>query len=141
MYVLVIVDALTKFVKLYPVESTKAYDNLHLLQSFINTYGVPRQLVSDRGSTFTSEQWREFCGSLGIKHTLTSTRWAQANGQAERVMRTLVPIIMTSMENEESWDEKITEVERNLNVAVNKTTNKTPFEALHGKIKYNSRRR
>lgn len=98
MYVLVILDALTKFVKAYPVKSSRANENLKKFQEFINAYGIPRQVMTDRGSCFTSLEWKEFNECLGIKHTLTSTRWPQANGQVERVMKTLVPTIMTPME-------------------------------------------
>jgi len=35
-------------------------------------------------------------------------------------------------EDQVHWDEKVPEVERHLNSAVNKTSEKSPFEALHG---------
>ncbi|CAI6343251.1 unnamed protein product [Macrosiphum euphorbiae] len=34
--------------------------------------------------------------------------------------------------DQDRWDERIPELERHLNSAVNKTSTRTPFEALHG---------
>lgn len=39
---------------------------------------------------------------------------------------------MTARKEEQTWDGKITQVERNLNIAVNKSINKSTFECLHG---------
>ncbi|UYV62969.1 hypothetical protein LAZ67_2002677 [Cordylochernes scorpioides] len=52
----------------------------------------------------------------------------------ERVNRTVLSTIVTGIQDprRKDWDLKIKEVERDLNNAMNKTTNKTPFETLHG---------
>ncbi|GBM62628.1 hypothetical protein AVEN_187034-1 [Araneus ventricosus] len=54
----------------------------------------------------------------------------------ERVHRTILSTIVTSMEknDQRDWDSKIKETERNLNNTVNKTLGKTPFEVLHGYV-------
>lgn len=132
MYIMVVICALTKFVKLYPVKTTKAREVIEKTHSFVNRYGVPRVIITDRGTGFTSQDFEMYCQELGTKHVLISSRWPQANGQVERVMRTLVPTIMTCTDAEDEWDVKIPEVERNLNTVINKTTGKTPFEVLHG---------
>ncbi|UYV77456.1 hypothetical protein LAZ67_15001063 [Cordylochernes scorpioides] len=79
-------------------------------------------------------QFEEFCRGNGIRHTLNSTKHPQGNGMVERVNRTVLSTIATGIEDprRKDWDLKIKEVERDLNNAVNKTTNKTPFETLHG---------
>lgn len=38
------------------------------------------------------------------------------------------------MEREEAWDEKLGEIEKVLNLAVNKTTGKSPYKMLMGYI-------
>lgn len=131
-YILVFVDALTKFVTLYPVRSTTSKEAAMVFKHFIDRYGSPKVIVTDRGTAFTADEFEEFCSKRGIKHHLTSSKWAQANGQVERVNRTLVPVITTSLEYEEEWDSKIKEVERNLNLAVNQTTGKSPYRCLLG---------
>ncbi|UYV79687.1 hypothetical protein LAZ67_18000272, partial [Cordylochernes scorpioides] len=131
---LVIVDNLTRFVRLSPVRNTSTQNVLKVMKSFVNDFGLPDKIISDRGSCFTSRQFEEFCRGNGIHHTLNSTKHPQGNGMVERVNRTVLSTIATSIEDprRKDWDLKIKEVERDLNNAVNKTTNKTPFETLHG---------
>ncbi|UYV66648.1 hypothetical protein LAZ67_4002441, partial [Cordylochernes scorpioides] len=131
---LVIVDNLTRFVRLSPVRNTSTQNVLKVMKSFVNDFGLPDKIISDRGSCFTSRQFEEFCRGNGIHHTLNSTKHPQGNGMVERVNRTALSTIATSIEDprRKDWDLKIKEVERDLNNAVNKTTNKTPFETLHG---------
>lgn len=70
--ILVLVDNLTKYVKLYPVRACNAEAVIRSLQQFILTYGVPKKVISDRGTAFTARQFGEFCMSKGINHILTS---------------------------------------------------------------------
>ncbi|UYV77850.1 hypothetical protein LAZ67_15002575, partial [Cordylochernes scorpioides] len=91
-------------------------------------------IASFRKKNNNTRQFEEFCRGNGIHHTLNSTKHPQGNGMVERVNRTVLSTIATSIEDprRKDCDLKIKEVERDLNNAVNKTTNKTPFETLHG---------
>lgn len=133
-YLLVIIDNLTKFVRLFAARDTSTKHVLRALQEFILERGLPRTLITDRGSCFTSREFEEFCGARAIHHVLNSTRHPQANGQVERVNRTVLPVITTSMTDpqQRDWDEKLNLAECSLNNSVNKTSGRTPFEMLHG---------
>lgn len=50
MQLLVIVDALTKFVRLYPMKSTSTSLVLRALEEFILAHGLPRIIVTSRGT-------------------------------------------------------------------------------------------
>ncbi|KAF0751652.1 KRAB-A domain-containing protein 2-like [Aphis craccivora] len=50
----------------------------------------------------------------------------------ERANRTIVTLLSMSTDDQRRWDTKVSEVERLLNAAENKTTKKTQFAALHG---------
>ncbi|UYV80752.1 hypothetical protein LAZ67_19001597 [Cordylochernes scorpioides] len=54
------------------------------------------------------------------------------NGEKERALYVIHKTTGIEDPRRKDWDLKIKEVERDLNNAVNKTTNKTPFETLHG---------
>ncbi|UYV60333.1 hypothetical protein LAZ67_1000859 [Cordylochernes scorpioides] len=54
------------------------------------------------------------------------------NGEEERALYVIPKTTSIEDPRRKDWDLKIKEVERDLNNAVNKTTNKTPFETLHG---------
>lgn len=131
-YVLVMIDNLTKYVKLYPVRSCCTEGVTHSLKQFIQMFGVPRRVISDRGTAFTSKSFEEFCLLHGVRHTLNSVRHPQSNGQVERVNSTLVPVMQANMKTDRTWDKHIIEVERQLNNAYNKTLGDTPFHTLYG---------
>ena len=134
-YILVIVDNLTKFVCLEPCRNTKAADVVKRMEDFVHRFGAPERLISDRGTCFTSTLFEEFCKRHGIRHTLNSPRHAQANGQVERVNRTLVPVIQANLEEGKfgrDWDRNIKDVALALNTSFNRSTTKTPFELLYG---------
>lgn len=131
-YLLVVADNLTKYIHLYPCRSTDTAGVIRNMIKFCNDRGMPERIISDRGSCFPANAFQEFCRSRGIKHTLNSTRHPQANGQVERANRTITPILSMSAANQRCWDARIGEIERFLNSTPNKTTTKSPYEALHG---------
>ncbi|XP_015118991.1 uncharacterized protein LOC107042459 [Diachasma alloeum] len=118
-HLLVVIDNLTKSVWMVPVKNTKANTTVRQMEELVMNFGAPGRVVSDRSTCFTSEKFAKFCRRHGISHTLTSPRYAQVNGQVERVNRTLLPVICAILHPEKE---------------VNKTTGKTPFELLYGYI-------
>eukprot|EP00833_Pecoramyces_ruminatium_P016403 jgi/Orpsp1_1/1190435/evm.model.d7180000078959.1 len=48
-------------------------------------HGLPDEIISDRGTQFTSEFWQRLCTLLGIRHNLSSAHHPQTDGQTERV--------------------------------------------------------
>jgi len=53
-YVLVFVDSFTKFVLFYAATGTGAEETIFCVQRFVGTYGLPKRLVTDRGTCFTA---------------------------------------------------------------------------------------
>lgn len=71
---LVIVDNMTKYVTLYPSKTTNTAGVTKRLVVFIELRGLLDRIISDKGNTFTSNKFKEFCQSKGINHTFNSTR-------------------------------------------------------------------
>jgi transposase InsO family protein len=65
----VIVDRLTKVAHFLPIKTT--YNGPRLaelyMERIVSLHGVPRKIVSDRGSQFTSHFWKQVHTSLGTK--------------------------------------------------------------------------
>lgn len=79
-YILVLVDNLTKYVCLFPATDTSTEGALYAMDDFITKFGLPRKLITDRGTCFTSHKFENYCKSHGVTHILNSTRRPQANG-------------------------------------------------------------
>ncbi|XP_063994848.1 uncharacterized protein LOC135172624 [Diachasmimorpha longicaudata] len=133
-YILVIVDAVTKFVKLYAVKSTGSKETIDCLKDYFRNYSRPLAVVSDRGSSFTSAEFKDFVEENNIRHILIATGSPKANGQVERVNRVLEAIIATNFDNTKGkyWYKVFAEVEFAINTTVNKTTGETPSRLLFG---------
>jgi len=130
-YLLVIVHNLTKYVTLYVSKTTGTAGVIKRLEEFIKQKGLPDRIISDRGTAFTSEKFKKFCQDQGTHHTLNSTRHLQANSQVKRVNRTLIPVYRITGEDQCCWNQKLTEIEQDLNTAY-KATKKTPYETVYG---------
>ena len=53
------------------------------LKDIFTEIGIPRCIVSDGGTQFTSQKFQDFTRTWGIHHKVTSPTNAQSNGQAE----------------------------------------------------------
>ena len=66
-YAIVAVDYFTKWAEVKElVEISISKVHKFIWDNIIYTFGVPRQIVTDNGTQFTSEQFIQFCESLGI---------------------------------------------------------------------------
>ncbi|XP_058978630.1 putative mediator of RNA polymerase II transcription subunit 26 [Musca domestica] len=91
--ILVVVDAFTKFVWLYPTKSTGTNEVIDKLCKQSSVFGNPQKVITDRGTAFTSKQFDEYCKTQGIQHLLISTGVPRGNGQVERMHRIIIPML------------------------------------------------
>lgn len=133
-YLLVVIDSFTKFVKLYPTKTTATQEVINQLITHFSNYSRPRTIISDRGTAFSSGEFKEFCKENNVQHISTATHSPKANGQVERVNRVLGPMISKLINNDEKryWYVVISEIEFAINNTQHKTTNETPSKLLFG---------
>ena len=63
-------------------------------------FGIPQTITTDKGTMFTSEEFRDFAASMGIKLLNSSPYYAQANGQAEASNPILIKLIKKKIEEQ-----------------------------------------
>jgi transposase InsO family protein len=82
----VIVDRLTKVAHFIPVQTT--YTGAKLAELYMSRivclHGVPKKIVSGRGTQFTSRFWEKLHESMDTKLNFSSAYHPQTNGQTER---------------------------------------------------------
>jgi hypothetical protein len=87
----VIVDCLTKVAHFIPVKTT--YSGAKLAELYMSRivcfHGVPKKIVSDRGSQFTSKFWEKLHESMDAKQNFSSAYHPQMDGQTERTNQIL----------------------------------------------------
>jgi transposase InsO family protein len=125
-YALTIVDLCTRFSIAIP---TTGKDGRHLVQALRMVFGFcgyPQRIVSDNESMFRSEEFVEWLLTKGIEKTWTAVYNPRANGIDERFNQTLMNMI-NSAEMIADWDEFIWELFYFYNIAINASTEESPF--------------
>ena len=87
----VIVDRLTKVAHFLPVKTTYTGTKLAELymERIVCLHRVPKKIVSDRGTQFTSIFWQKLHDSLGTKLNFSIAYHPQIDGQTKRINRIL----------------------------------------------------
>ena len=87
-YFLIIVDAHSKWVDIYHTKGTTSSETISCLQHSFAQFGLPISIVSDNGPCFTSQEFRDFIQSRGLRHVTTAVYKPSTNGLAERMVQT-----------------------------------------------------
>ena len=88
-YILTLIDMATGFVEALPLKTITSIDISEALLSIFSRVGIPKEILSDRGSQFTSQLMGEVHELLGIKALFNTPYHPMASGRIERVHSTL----------------------------------------------------
>ncbi len=133
--ILTAIDCFSKACRLIPLP--KLPTALETAESLCNhvfkCYGLPEDIVSDRGPQFTSQVWSAFCRSLNINVSLTSGYHPQANGQVERLNKELTRFLHSYCHrNQADWSHYLLWAEYAQNSLRKPATGLTPFQCVLG---------
>lgn len=131
-FILVVIDGFTKFVRCYPCKTTKSGEVIKHMTEYFRTYSKPKRLISDRGTAFTSNDFRSFLSNESVEQILIATGTPRANGQVEVVNRSITPMIAKIVERPDEWDQVLSKVEFAINNTIHKATGQTPSKLLFG---------
>lgn len=87
-YFLILVDAHSKWVEVFPTSGPTSVETIKCLSHCFATFGYPVSIVSDNGPCFISREFQEFCKLRGIKHVTSAVYKPATNGLAERMVQT-----------------------------------------------------
>jgi transposase InsO family protein len=132
----VIVDRLTKtahFIAVHTTYSNHDYAELYIDQ-IVRLHGIPKTIVSDRGTRFVARFWEQLHESLGTKLIRSSSYHPQTDGQTERVNQIVEDMLRASiMHFDKSWDKCLYLAEFSYNNSYQASLKMAPFEALYGR--------
>ncbi|WVZ68074.1 LOW QUALITY PROTEIN: hypothetical protein U9M48_017064 [Paspalum notatum var. saurae] len=132
----VVVDRLTKVAHFIPVKTT--YSGAKLAELYMSRivclHGVPKKIVSDRGTQFTSHFWKRLHESMGTKLNFSSAYHPQTDGQTERTNQILEDMLRAcAIQYGTSWDKSLPYAEFSYNNSYQASIKMSPFQALYGR--------
>jgi hypothetical protein len=132
----VIVDRLSKVVHFILVKTF--YRGSKLAELYIARivclHGVPKKIVSNRGTQFTSKFWEKLHESMDTKLNFSSAYHPQTNGQTERVNQILEDMLRAcTLKDNQSWDKCLRYDEFFYNNNYQESIKMAPFEFLYGR--------
>jgi len=97
-------------------------------------HGVPKKIVSDRGTQFTTQFWQQLHESMDTKLDFSSAYHLQTDGQTERTNQVLEDMLIAcALKHGGSWDKSLLYAEFSYNNSYQASLKMAPFEALYGK--------
>ena len=100
----------------------------HLIDLFANE-GYPREIISDNGSLFNSQEFADFLSSHGVRHTTSSPHYHQSNGFIECQIQTIKNLLYKAVDaGTRSFQNVLTEL-RSTKIS---NSLPSPVEILHG---------
>ncbi len=133
--ILTIVDRFSKACRLLPLPKLPtAFETAELLCNQVFwLYGLPEDIVSDRGPQFTSRVWSAFFRHLNVNISLTSGYHPQSNGQSEWLNQEVIRFLRSYCQQcQTEWSRYLMWAEYAQNSLVKPATGLTPFQCVLG---------
>ena len=136
LYVLGVVDTFTKFLMLVPMPNEQA-DTISeaIVEHVMMPYGMPWEIVSDQAPSFTGQLQSELYAIFGVTRKVTTPYRPQANGQIERMFRSIRPIVATlAARCPRNWDRYLAMAAHSYNTSYHAGVKNTPFQLMYGRL-------
>jgi transposase InsO family protein len=124
-YILVIIDAFSRWVELFPTKSTTAAETASVMLNHIGRFRSPEVIHTDQGSAFHNELVQELLRLCGIEQSFATAYSSEENGIVERAnqeaLRHLRSLLFDSRVHDKWSFEQLPLVQRIMNT-VEKTS-------------------
>jgi transposase InsO family protein len=95
---------------------------------------IPKEIVSDRGTKFTSNFWRGLFKGIGTNLNFSKTYYPRSNGKIERVNQVIKYMLrIYVMDKPSKWEDYLHLVEFAYNNGYQYSLKMSPFESLYGR--------
>ena len=93
-------DVFTKFIRIYPVQTTSTKDAIDKVQFRQSVFGNPCRIIADKDAAFMPNDFKTYREQENIEHITITNGVSRGNGHAEQVHGTLIPVkIKLSLED------------------------------------------
>lgn len=132
-YVLIIVDAFSKYCLLYSLYRQDTDELKRVFSNAVSLFGTPSTIVCDRARMFESATFQNWVSELGCSIHFITPGMHRENGQAERYCRTVLNMLRVEVGNKGSqWSDVLWRMQLTLNISKQSTTQTSPLQLLVG---------
>ena len=132
-YLLIVVDDFSRYPEVEIISSLTAKVVIHKLEGLFARWGTPKIVKSDNGSPFQSAEFANYALLSGFKHRRVTPLWPEANGEAERFVKTIKKAIRAAKVERKDWHLEMYTFLRNYRATPHTSTKVPPTTAMIGR--------
>ncbi|GKA61694.1 reverse transcriptase domain-containing protein [Tanacetum coccineum] len=133
-YILVAVDYVSKWAEAQALPTNDARVVITFLKKLFCRFGMPKALISDRGTHFCNKIMEKTMKRYGVNHRFSTSYHPQTSGQVENTNRALKRILeKTVKDNPAIWSRKLDDALWAFRTAFKTPTGTTPYKLVYGK--------
>ncbi|GJT44298.1 reverse transcriptase domain-containing protein [Tanacetum coccineum] len=133
-YILVAVDYVSKWAEAQALPTNDARVVITFLKKLFCHFGMPKALISDRGTHFCNKIMEKTMKRYGVNHRFSTSYHPQTSGQVENTNRALKRILeKTVKDNPAIWSRKLDDALWAFRTAYKTPTGTTPYKLIYGK--------
>jgi len=132
--ILCMTDAFTKYVELVVLPDKEAVTvTSAIFNRWICRFGLPLEIVTDRGREFSNKVSEELYSLLRLHHQQTAARHPQCNSQAEVCNKTIAKYLNSFVDKSTlDWEQYIAPLMFSYNTSFHRSVKNTPFFLTFG---------
>ena len=128
---LLIADAISKFLMVYPVRKTTALANITAVEKWILSFVIPQSIIHDRGTAFNNTEFINWTKEIGITLRPPTAYSPWTNGKVETQNQHIAQYSRNFIKDAgNNWSSSAPKCAFAHNTSVNYTTGKTPYEIV-----------
>ncbi|GJT22111.1 reverse transcriptase domain-containing protein [Tanacetum coccineum] len=133
-YILVAIDYVSKWAKAQALPTNDARVVITFLKKLFYRFGMPKALISDRGTHFCNKIMEKTMKRYGVTHRFSTSYHPQTSGQVKNTNRALKRILeKTVKDNPAIWSRKLNSALLAFSTAYKTPTGTTPYKLIFGK--------
>lgn len=135
-YALLITCRFSHWTEIYPMKEISAENLIRIfIQKFIPNHGLPRKIVTDGGSQFTSGAFKDLCEKFNVELAKTTAYRPQSNAMAEKSVKITKTFLASLIQSHPGilWYKFIPYVKICVRSQVNEATKFSPFQMIYNR--------
>ena len=132
-YLLVCIETYSCWPEVYPVFTTSSLETAKCMVDLIGRWGVMKRIISDRGTSFSSQLFKQIAKTFGIHHKMIASLSPKSNAKAERYIGILKSNLRVMCETDDQIVDRLPLVLLGMRGTVSSVTHVSPYMAIYGR--------